>query len=68
MLGEAIKFHRTKKALSVKELAKRLNVSEDAVRFWELGIRQPKLDNIRKLAEIFGIEVEQLTQYYKGGK
>ena len=63
MLGQVIKHYRTVKAISVKELAAQLGVSEGCVRYWELGIRKPKLDNIQKMAKIFKIKVEELTQY-----
>lgn len=63
MLGSVIKHHRTVKAISAKELATQLGVSESCVRSWESGQRKPKLDNIQKMAKIFKIKVEELTQY-----
>ena len=47
----------------VKELAKQLGTSEIAIYLWETGQRKPKLDNIKKMAKIFKIDVEELTQY-----
>ena len=63
MLGRVIKHHRTVKAISIKELAVQLGVSEGCIRCWENGTRKPKLDNIQKMARIFKIRVEELTQY-----
>lgn len=62
MLGETINFHRRTKALSIKELASRVGVSEGTVRSWESGKRTPKLDNVRKIAEVLKIRVEELTR------
>lgn len=62
-LGEAIKFYKKTKAISTKELAKQLGVTETIIHYWEHGIRTPKLDNIQKMAKVFKIKVEQLTQY-----
>ena len=63
MLGSVIRHHRIVKAISVKELANQLGVSEGCVRYWEQEVRRPKLDNIKKMAHIFKIKVEELTQY-----
>lgn len=63
MLGKMIRHHRTVKAISVRELAAQLGVSEGTIRYWESGRRKPKLDNIQKMARIFKIKVEDLTQY-----
>ena len=62
-LGSVIKHHRIIKALSRRELAAQLGVSERCIVTWELGERKPKLDNIQKMAKIFKIKVEELTQY-----
>ena len=63
MIGNMIKHYRTVKAIPVKELADKVGVSEITIRYWETGVRKPKLDNVKKLAKIFKIKVEDLTQY-----
>lgn len=63
MIGKMIRHYRTVRALSVKNLAKQLGVTEITIYLWETGQRKPKLDNVQAMAKIFKIKVEELTQY-----
>ena len=56
----AIKSLRLKKGLTQFELAKELNLSQQAVASWENGTRSPKTVMIPKLASIFGVPIEEL--------
>ena len=51
---------RTRKGLTQKELAEKCNVTDKAVSKWERGEGCPDVTVLPKLAEIFGIEVENL--------
>lgn len=62
-LGLEIYKHRKRLAISRQDLAKRLGVSVKSIQLWEHGQRKPKLDNVKKMAGIFKINVEELTQY-----
>ena len=42
------------------QLAKKLNVSQKAIDFWEKGINEPKASNIKKLADYFQISTDEL--------
>ena len=55
-LRELRKEHK----LTQKQLAEKLNLTEHAVRFWEIRGQQPSLEVICKIAEIFNVTVGQL--------
>ena len=51
-----IKALRVSAGLSQQELADRLIVSRSLVSMWELGIREPDLLSVEKMAELFGVK------------
>ena len=55
-----IKELREKKGLSQEELAKKLNISQQAIRLYEKGDREPKLETWQKLADFFNVPVDYL--------
>ena len=60
-IGERITVLRKEKDISQTELAKRLNVSRQAVSKWEQGVSSPDTTKLIQLAEIFDTEVEYLA-------
>ena len=60
-IGERIMALRKEKSISQTELAKRLNVSRQAVSKWEQGVSSPDTERLIRLAEILGTEVEYLA-------
>ena len=60
-IGERIMALRKEKNISQTELAKRLNVSRQAVSKWEQGVSSPDTERLIQLAEILGTEVEYLA-------
>ena len=60
-LGERIITLRKEKNISQTELAKRLNVSRQAVSKWEQGASSPDTAKLIQLAEILETEVEYLA-------
>ena len=60
-IGERITALRKEKNISQTELAKRLNVSRQAVSKWEQGVSSPDTERLIQLAEILGTEVEYLA-------
>ena len=60
-IGERITALRKEKNISQAELAKRLNVSRQAVSKWEQGTSSPDTERLIQLAEILGTEVEYLA-------
>ena len=60
-IGERIMALRKENSISQTELAKRLNVSRQAVSKWEQGVSSPDTERLIRLAEILGTEVEYLA-------
>lgn len=60
-IGERITALRKEKNISQTELAKRLNVSRQAVSKWEQGASSPDTERLIQLAELFDTEVEYLA-------
>lgn len=60
-IGERIANLRKEKNISQSELAKRMNVSRQAVSKWEQGSSSPDTERLIQLAEILGTEVEYLA-------
>lgn len=59
-MGEIIAVLRRERGITQKELADRLNITDKAVSKWERGLALPDTAAIPKLAEIFGVSVEEL--------
>ena len=55
-----IKEIRQEKKLSQKDLAKKLNISQQAISLYEKGDREPKLETWQKLADFFDVSVPYL--------
>ena len=60
-LGERIVSLRQERNISQAELAKRLDVSRQAVSKWEKGQSSPDTVKLIQLAELFNVEVEYLA-------
>lgn len=61
-IGEKIYKLRTEKNLSQGDLAEIVEVSRQSVSKWENGAAVPDLDKIIRLAEVFGITVDELVK------
>lgn len=61
-LGEKICALRTGKGLSQEDLAQRLEVSRQSVSKWETGQSVPDLEKIIRLADLFGVSVDELVR------
>ena len=61
-LAERILELRTRQKLSQGDLAERLEVSRQSVSKWETGQSVPELDKLIKLADLFGVSVDQLVR------
>ena len=60
MLAERIKELRKKRKLSQRELAERINVSQQTVGSWETGRSEPNSDMMLRLSELFGVTLDYL--------
>ncbi len=61
-LGEKILSLRTARDMSQDDLAEKLEVSRQSVSKWETGQSTPDLDKIIKLADLFGVSVDELVR------
>jgi len=61
-LGKHIQKYREEAGLSRQALAEEMGVSVPTVHRWESGERTPDIPTLMKLAQIFGVGVEQLIQ------
>ena len=59
-LGEKISDLRKNKGLSQEKLAELMDVSRQAVTKWESGKANPDTENLIRLAEIFGVSLDEL--------
>lgn len=51
VIGKWIRYYRTLRVMTQKELADKINVRYQTLQFWETGKRKPKIDNIKKIAD-----------------
>ena len=59
-LSQKIVYMRKKRNISQEQLAKKMNVSRQAVYKWEAGLNAPELEKVYSLAEIFNISYDLL--------
>lgn len=52
---------RIQAGMTMKEAAERLGVSKAAVSLWETGKGDPLMANHRRMAELYGVPLGQLT-------
>ncbi|MBQ7444330.1 MAG: helix-turn-helix domain-containing protein [Clostridia bacterium] len=60
-IGENIHRLRTERCLTQEELAAALFVSSDLVSKWELNKRRPGYDMLRKIADHFGVSLDDIV-------
>lgn len=60
MIGENIKYFRKLKGYSQEQLARKLGITQGSVSLWEKGKNGPDTKTAVKLAQIFGISIDQL--------
>ena len=61
-LSEKIVKLRTGRRMSQGDLAEALEVSRQSVSKWETGQSVPDLDRIIRLADLFGVSVDELVR------
>ena len=65
LIGEKIKELRRNAKMTQSDFAKQMNVSCQAVSNWERGTALPDLENLTKIAESFGVLVDDLLRSSK---
>lgn len=61
-LGTRIKTEREKSNMSQDDLAKKMNISRQAISKWETGSSYPDIEKILKLSEIFNLSLDELVK------
>ena len=61
-LGEVLKEHRIRCAMTQEFVAEAMGVSRQAVSKWENGTADPSTSHLLKLAQLYGVEPEELIR------
>ena len=67
-LGKVLKKVRTYKRIDKRTLAEQIGVHEDTIYKWESGMRKPTDENLVKVCDILGIDVEELIDTVSKGR
>lgn len=59
--NENLKYLRKEANLTQENLAERLNVSRQAVTKWESGQSLPDIENLKQMADLFGVTMDSLV-------
>jgi transcriptional regulator with XRE-family HTH domain len=59
--GEALKYQRESNGLKIAELAKAMQISHQNISRWESGQVLPSIDFCVKLADFYGITLDELV-------
>ena len=65
MLGDKIKLYRENKKMTQNDIADILEVSAGTVSKYESGSLEPSIESIKRLAELFGISIDELLKEEK---
>lgn len=60
-IAKNIRYLRKKRHLSQSELGKRLERAESTIQMWETDLRTPTMETVRKLSDIFSIDINSLV-------
>ena len=60
MFGRRLRELRKEEGLSQRDLGEKLGACNQAVSFWETGSREPDLDTLKALAQIFDVSADYL--------
>lgn len=60
--GEMVVSLRKENNMTQRQLAEKMGVTDKAVSKWERDLSFPDVDSLPKLAEVFGISVDELMQ------
>ena len=62
MLGEKIKLYRENKKMTQLEIAEYLGVKPATISKYESGTLEPNIESLKKIAELFGISIDELLK------
>lgn len=58
---DKLKMYRLRNSMSQDDLARKMGISRAAIGFWENGKRSPKIEQVMKMADAFGIDWTDLV-------
>lgn len=58
--GDRVKQARVLKGLSQRDVAKRMDCSEQQISHWERGVKKPQLENASALASALEVDLQWL--------
>ena len=61
-LADRLVALRKERGFSQEELADRLGISRQAVSKWEQALSSPDLDNLVRLAQLYGLTLDELVR------
>ena len=59
--NENLKYLRKEEKMTQEALAEKLNVSRQAVTKWESGQSLPDIENLKQMADLFGVTMDSLV-------
>ena len=59
--NENLKYLRKEEKMTQENLAERLNVSRQTVTKWESGQSLPDIENLKQIADLFGVTMDSLV-------
>ena len=62
-IGKRIRFFRERRAMTQKQLGNAAGIIEESIRKYEIGQRNPKPDQIKKIAEALGVTTYALSGF-----
>lgn len=63
-IGLKIKYLRKQHNITQKDLARSLCVTSQAISKWENGKNMPDISVLPKVAQIFGVSIDELFDYH----
>lgn len=61
--GELIRKYRMDKGMKQVELAEKTGIVVSTIRQYELGLRKPKIDRIKEIADALGVPFDCLLEF-----
>lgn len=63
-LADRLKELRKEKGMTQKEVAEKINISQSAYAFYETAKKEPKIETLKKIADLFKVSLDYLTGRY----
>lgn len=59
--ADRLKYYRTEKEISQRELSERMHISQGTISSWETGRTEPTIEQVAEMCRIFGCSMAALT-------